>query len=105
MNPMKGRNVIWVVLGCLQLAILVFFGYRLFGEYRELEHRESKKAELQHEKQYLSEKIVQTRDFLDRLAYDVEFQDNVVRRELGYGKANETIYRFPPPKGATPQAP
>jgi cell division protein FtsB len=98
---MKGKNVIWVLLGCLQLTILIFFGYRLFGEYSELEHRKSNKAELQHEKQYLSEKIVQTKDFLDRLAYDVEFQDNVVRRELGYGKANETIYRFPATKDAT----
>lgn len=102
---MKRKNLLWLMLGCLQLGILVFFGYRLFWEYSELELRESKKVDLQHEKLDLSDKIEQRRDFLDRLIRDPEFQDNVVRRELGYGKAGETIYHFPPSEGATLQVP
>ncbi len=102
---MNGKKLLWVTLGCLQLGVLVFFGYRLFEEYRELEYRESKNAALEHEKNDLREKIERRRDFLDRLGRDPEFQDNVVRRELGYGKAGETVYHFPSSPGAASQAP
>ncbi len=102
---MNGKKLLWVMLGSLQLGVLVFFGYRLFEEYRELEYRESKNAALEHENNELRKKNKQLRDFLDRLGRDPEFQNNVVRRELGYGKAGETVYHFPPPQGAAPQAP
>ena len=102
---MNGKKLLWVTLGCLQLGVLVFFGYRLFEEYRELEYRESKKAALEHEKSDLRKKIEHRRDFLNRLARDPEFQDAVVRRELGYGKTGETVYHFPPPQGSSSQIP
>ncbi|MFP6854534.1 MAG: septum formation initiator family protein [Opitutales bacterium] len=97
---MNGKKLLWITMGCLQLGVLVFFGYRLFEEYRELEYRESQKSALEHEKNDLHEKIERRRDFLDRLARDPEFQDAVVRRELGYGKEGETIYHFPSPRSA-----
>ncbi|MBO93423.1 MAG: hypothetical protein CMI32_00800 [Opitutales bacterium] len=102
---MNGKKLLWITLGCLQLGVLVFFGYRLFEEYRELEFRESKNAALKHERNDLHGKIEHRRDFLDRLSRDPELQDNVVRRELGYGKAGETVYRFPTPQGAASHAP
>ena len=102
---MNGKKLLWVTLGCLQLGILGFFGYRWFEEYRELEFRESKNAALEHERNDLREKIECRRDFLDRLSRDPEFQENVVRRELGYGKAGETVYRFSSSQGTVPRAP
>ena len=102
---MNGKKLLWVTLGCLQLGVLVFFGYRLFEEYRELEYRESKKAALVHEKDDLHQKIEQRRDFLDRLARDAEFQDTVVRRQLGYAKEGEAVFHFQPIKREAPQSP
>ena len=102
---MNGKKLLWITLGCLQLGILVFFGYRLFEEYRELEYRESKKAALEHESNDLREKIGHRRDFLDRLTRDPDFQDNVVRRELGYAKERETVYHFPPSQAEAPKTP
>ena len=102
---MNGRKLLWITLGCLQLGALVFFGYRLFEEHRELEFRESKKAALEYEKSDLRVKIEHRRDFLDRLARDPEFQDAVVRRELGYGKTGETVYHFPRPRESSEQIP
>ena len=90
---------------CLQLGVLLFFGYRLQAEYRELEYRESNKAALEQKKADLIHEIAQHRDFVDRLTRDSEFQDTVVRRELGYAKEGETIYRFPKSQDAATQTP
>ena len=35
------------------------------------------------------------RQFLDKLRRDPDFQDAVARKELGYGKNEERLYRFP----------
>ena len=35
------------------------------------------------------------RQFLDKLRRDPDFQDAVARKELGYGKKDERLYRFP----------
>ena len=32
--------------------------------------------------------------FLDKLRSDPDFQDAVARKELGYGKPDERLYRF-----------
>ena len=102
---MNGKKLLWLTIGCLQLGVLVFFGYRLFEEYRELEYRESKKAALEHDKNDLQKKIEHRRDFLDLLARDPEFQDAVVRRELGYGKTGEIVFRFPSSQDSSSQTP
>ena len=93
---MNGKKLLWITLGCLQLGVILFFGYRVFEEDRELEYRESKKAALEHEKEDLHQKIEQRRDFLDRLGRDTEFQDAVVRRQLGYAKEGEAVFHFQP---------
>ena len=49
--------------------------------------------------------IAQHRDFVDRLTRDPDFQDTVVRRELGYAKEGETVYRFPKSQEPVPQTP
>jgi len=33
---------------------------------------------------------------LDRLRRNPDFQDEVAKKELGYGKPDEWLYRFPP---------
>ena len=102
---MNGKKLLWITLGCLQLGVIIFFGYRLFEEYSELEFRESKKAALEHEKEDLHQKIEHRRDFLDRLARDTDFQDAVVRRQLGYSKKGEAVFHFQPLERDRPQAP
>jgi cell division protein FtsB len=102
---MNGKKIILYVQIGLQIGVLLFFGYRLQAEYRELEYRESNKATLEQKKSDLIHEIAQHRDFVDRLTRDPDFQDTVVRRELGYAKEGETVYRFPKSQEPVPQTP
>ena len=42
----------------------------------------------------LREEAREHQEFLDRLRRNPDFQDDVAKKELGYGKLDEWLYRF-----------
>ena len=63
-----------------------------FDEYT---HWRSREAVLEKELEELRQEAKSDRKFLERLRRDPEFQDAIARKELGYGKTNERLYRLP----------
>jgi len=47
------------------------------------------------ELQNLRDEATQHQEFLDQLRRNPDFQDDVARKELGYGSKDEWLYRFP----------
>ena len=54
------------------------------------------KSVLEKELEVLKEEARGHQEFLDRLRRNPDFQDEVAKKELGYGKPDEWLYRFPP---------
>ncbi len=63
-----------------------------FDEYRQWKTRESV---LLKEMEVLRNEALIMHQFLDRLRRNPDFQDEVARKELGYGDKEEWLYRFP----------
>ena len=63
-----------------------------FAEYT---HWRSREAVLEKELEDLRQEAKADRKFLERLRRDPDFQDAIARKELGYGKTNERLYRLP----------
>jgi cell division protein FtsB len=62
---------------------------------QEYKHWQTRESVLEKELQVLREEAKLHQQFLDRLRRNPDFQDEVARKELGYGKPNEWLYRFP----------
>ena len=60
--------------------------------------------QLERDKEDLRQEAKTDRKFLDRLRRDPDFQDAIARKELGYGKTNERLYRLPKDDEEKPQA-
>ena len=65
---------------------------RAFAEYS---HWQSREAVLEKELEDLRQEAKTLREFLERLRRDPAVQDAIARKELGYGKQDETLYRMP----------
>lgn len=72
---------------------------RAFAEYS---HWQSRVAVLEKELEDLRQEAKNHREFLERLRRDPAIQDAIARKELGYGKKDEDLYRMPEeqPKGS-----
>lgn len=84
----------------LSASILALFagGYLLLQFQAALEEYtlwRSKEAVLQKELEDLRQEVKEDREFLDRLRRDPDFQDAIARKELGYAKKDERLYRLP----------
>ena len=84
----------------LAIIFIVFFAaiyllFQLNHAYEEFTHWKSREAVLQTELENLRTEANEHRQFLDKLRRDPDFQDAVARKELGYGKSSERLYRFP----------
>jgi cell division protein FtsB len=65
---------------------------------QEYKHWKTRESVLEKELEVLREEARNHQQFLDRLRRNPDFQDEVARKELGYGKPNEWLYRFPEKK-------
>ena len=61
----------------------------------EYHHWKTREAVLEKELEDLREEVTKHRKFLDRLRTDPSYQEEIARKELGYGKEGERLYRFP----------
>tara|TARA_B110000008_G_C16837846_1_gene511348 strand:+ start:710 stop:1027 length:318 start_codon:yes stop_codon:yes gene_type:complete len=87
-----------LILLSISLLALVAGGYllhqlkRAFDEYS---HWQSRQAVLEKELEDLRAEAKKNREFLERLRRDPAVQDAIARKELGYGKVGERLYRMP----------
>ena len=100
MNPRKSILVTFVILAFCAGGYLLLQLQRAFDEYS---HWQTKEAVLEKELQDLRREAKRHRQFLDRLRRYPDFQDAIARKELGYGKSDELLYRMPEEKAEAPQ--
>ncbi len=75
---------------------LFYIGLQANRAYSEYHHWKTRESVLVKELEDLREEAKQHQTFLDRLRRNPDFQDEVARKELGYGYKDEWLYRFPP---------
>ena len=82
------------ILSVVFIAVIYLF-IQLNRAYDEFSHWQSRESVLEKELDDLRIEANDHRQFLDKLRRDPDFQDAVARKELGYGKKEERLYRFP----------
>ena len=61
----------------------------------EYNHWKSREAVLEKELNDLRQEVTKHRKFLEKLRTDPNYQEEIARKELGYSKDGERLYRFP----------
>ena len=74
---------------------------KLAEVFNECKSLKARKKELED----LREEARADRVFLERLCRDPEYLEAIQRKELGYGKTNEVLYRLPATDEEPPHAP
>lgn len=95
-----------IILLTASLLTLIAGGYLLLQvqtAFDEYTHWRSREAVLEKELEDLRQEAKRDRKFLERLRRDPDFQDAIARKELGYGKTNERLYRLPKDDDEKPQ--
>jgi cell division protein FtsB len=80
----------------LLLTCLVYLAFQLNRTFQEYKHWKTRESVLEKELNVLKDEACEHQEFLDRLRRNPDFQDEVAKKELGYGKPDEWLYRFPP---------
>jgi cell division protein FtsB len=84
-----------VLLGFIICGIIYLFTQSRVA-FEELLHWQTRESVLIKEIEALREESKAHQQFLDRLRRSPDFQDEVARKELGYSKPEEWLFRFPP---------
>ena len=95
---MNSRKIILLTASLLALIAGGYLLLQVQTAFDEYTHWRSREAVLEKELEDLREEARTDREFLDRLRRDPDFQDAIARKELGYGKKNERLYRLPEPE-------
>jgi cell division protein FtsB len=85
-----------LTLFLLLLTCLAYLAFQLNRTFQEYKHWKTRESVLEKELEVLKEEARGHQEFLDRLRRNPDFQDEVAKKELGYGKPDEWLYRFPP---------
>lgn len=93
MQQGKGRYRLtkrfFIIIFCV---VLIYVGYSLFMQQRELKKLKAQEEQLQKE----LDMLVLERDKLDAILHNLdtpEFIENLIREKLGWVKKGETIYK------------
>ena len=92
---MKYKRATSTVIIAALIAAFSYLTVELKKAFDEFTHWKSREAVLEMELQELKTEARKHKEFLDRLRKDPEYQESVARKELGYGRAEERLYRFP----------
>jgi cell division protein FtsB len=92
---MVTKKILTLAIVSIVLFAAIYLLFQLNGAYEEFTHWKSREAVLEKELEDLRTEANDHRQFLDKLRRDPDFQDAVARKELGYGKSEERLYRFP----------
>ena len=91
----KNKKIIVVVALMVALIALSYLLIQLNGAHQEYSHWKSRESVLIKELQSLKAEATKHQKFLDQLRRSPDFQEDVARKELGYGTEEEWLYRFP----------
>jgi cell division protein FtsB len=91
----NSRKIILLTASFLALLAGGYLLLQLQTAFDEYTHWRSREAVLEKELEDLRQEAKTDRKFLDRLRRDPDFQDAIARKELGYGKTSERLYRLP----------
>jgi len=89
------KKILPVALLIFSVISLCYLALQVNQALQEYKHWKSRESVLKKELEVLKEEAKEHQQFLDRLRRNPDFQDEVARKELGYGKPNEWLYRFP----------
>jgi cell division protein FtsB len=95
---MKQKKILLLfitVLGVIGGSYLMIQIKQALDEYY---HWKSREAVLEKELDDLRQEVTKHRKFLEKLRTDPNYQEEIARKELGYGKEGEKLYRFPKDK-------
>ena len=92
---MVTKKLLTLAIVSIVLSAAVYLSFQLNHAYEEFTHWKSREAVLEKELEDLRTEANDHRQFLDKLRRDPDFQNAVARKELGYGKSEERLYRFP----------
>ena len=92
---MVTKKLLTLAIVSIVLFAAVYLLFQLNHAYEEFTHWKSREAVLEKDLEDLRTEANDHRQFLDKLRRDPDFQDAVARKELGYGKSEERLYRFP----------
>lgn len=92
---MVTKKILTLTIVSIVLLAAFYLLFQLNRAYEEFTHWKSREAVLEKELEDLRTEANDHRQFLDKLRRDPDFQDAVARKELGYGKSEERLYRFP----------
>ena len=92
---MNSRKLILVTVSVLALGAGGYLLLQLQKAFAEYSHWQSREAVLEKELEDLRLEAKNLREFLERLRRDPDVQDAIARKELGYGKEGELLYRMP----------
>ena len=94
MSENKKKSFLPTIVIGLGVFILVMLLIKLNEANTELSLWESKKEVLEEELKNMRIEANRNREFLEKLRKNPDFQNDVARRELGYGKKDEKVFRF-----------
>ena len=92
---MVTKKILSLTIFIVIFVAAIYLILQLNRAYDEFCHWQSREAVLKNELEDLRTEANNHRQFLDKLRRDPDFQDAVPRKELGYGKKEERLYRFP----------
>ena len=92
---MNSKKVILLTVSILALGAGGYLVLQLQRAFAEYSHWQSREAVLEEELEDLRQEAKTLREFLERLRRDPAIQDAIARKELGYGKKDEVLYRMP----------
>ncbi len=92
---MFSKKLLTLIISILAFIAAIYLLVQLDHAYEEFSHWKSREVVLEKELEDLRIEANNHRQFLNRLRSDPDFQDAVARKELGYGKTEERLYRFP----------
>ena len=91
----KNKKIIVAVALIVTLIALSYLLIQLNGAHQEYSHWKSRESVLIKELESLKAEASKHQKFLDQLRRSPDFQEDVARKELGYGTEEEWLYRFP----------
>ena len=92
---MVRKKIFTSALTIISLVCITYLALQVNRALQEYKHWKTRESVLQKELEVLKEEARKHQDFLDRLRRNPDFQDEVARKELGYGGQEEWLYRFP----------
>ena len=89
------KKILTTVLLLFSTTCLLYLALQVNQALQEYKHWKTRESVLEKELEVLREEDRNHQQFLDRLRRNPDFQDEIARQELGYGKPEEWLYRFP----------